>query len=417
MGLPDRCGIGVLLAVALPAVATSWQVPTTLLKFNPAACSAIPAAEFSKEGRLAAMLSVHAHAYFGAGAPPPTLSSMGMALTNASVLLRCDPDRMALSRRRRAIAKLAAYGWETGAFNQQLLILGLNVERFEIAVLQALPPHVVEAARHNRTILEFLFARLLRGHPELIADAGDDLCDDQPEAPYDPPFKDDSPSQISIETFVSVALPLTDVQRNLDPQRWDECSKFWPAPDTTSMAPLDPHLGSTYLATESSSDCTLSAGEIDPELSAPAPGDTYHGKFFFERFQCLVAPCNAEFDNLLSITVEDGSHDVLGVGVLVTRRIDYGFPACPNNSGTDPFDGGISTRVDGALNAVKVILDEGTMDAWEKQVGNANRTFVRGHKKVKFDNPVLNGSAGVALGFTELNQELAEVACCLKAAP
>jgi hypothetical protein len=338
-----------------------------------------------------------------------------MALTDASVLLRCDPDRLALSRRRRAIAKLAAYGWGTGAFTQQLLILGLNVEAFDLAIQHAFPPHVVEAAKHNRTILEFLFARFLRAHPQLIADAGDDLCGDQPEAPYDPPFDDDPPPQISIGSYISVALPVTDVQRNLDPQRWDECSKFWPAPDAASTAPLDPHLGSTYLATESSPDCSLSASEIVPELSPPDPGDTYHGRFFFERFECLVAPCNARFDNLLSITVEDGSHDVLEVGVEVTRRIDYGLPGCPINGGTDPFDGGIEAWVDGSTDAVKVIIDEGTMDAWAKQVGNVNRTFVRGHKKVKFDNPVVEATAGVALGFTELNEELAEVACCLKA--
>jgi hypothetical protein len=56
------------------------------------------------------------------------------------------------------------------------------------------------------------------------------------------------------------------------------------------------------------------------------------------------------------------------------------------------------------------------MDVWEHtdaQTGT-KRTHVRGHKLVKFDNPVINGSTGVALGFTELNEELAEVACCLK---
>jgi hypothetical protein len=385
--------------------------------FDPASCQAIPPNAFDKQGRLAAMLSVHAHAYFGARqALPAALPSGTMQIDAAALFLRCDRDGLSVSRRRRATAKLAAYGWETGEFVSQLLVLGLNVDRFREAVLTDIPPHVLVMAGHNHSLLEYFFAQLLRQHPALMADSDNDPCDDQPEAPYDPPFGNDTPSQISIETYVSVKMPAASVYQNLDPQRWDECSAFWPTPNGSMTAPLSSTYGSTYIATESSPDCTLTASEIVPDTSPPTAGTTYPGKFFFEHFACTTAPCDAEFENLLSITVEEGTHDVYNVGSFWTHRVDYGFPACPANGGFDRFDGYIWSRFDGQKPPPKVVLDEGTMDVWEHtdaQTGT-KRTHVRGHKLVKFDNPVINGSTGVALGFTELNEELAEVACCLK---
>jgi hypothetical protein len=250
----------------------------------------------------------------------------------------------------------------------------------------------------------------------LIADSDGDECDDQPESPYDPPFDDDTVSQISIETYVSVKPPKESVYKNVDPQRWDECSKFWPAPDASMTPPLD-QLGSTYLATAKSPDCALTLDEIYPVTPAPPAGEELKPSYFFERFVCKKPPCDATFENLLSITVEEKVHDVYMVGKFWTHRVDYGFPRCTTNGGYDPFDGGISTKMDAQSPSPKVVLDEGTMDVWDQTDGKGvKRTHVRGHKKVKFDNPVQNGSAGVALGFAELNEELAEVACCLKKA-
>jgi hypothetical protein len=179
--------------------------------------------------------------------------------------------------------------------------------------------------------------------------------------------------------------------------------------------PLYPGLGSTYIATQTSTDCTLGASEIVPDPKPPTVGTTYGNAYFFEYFDCSVSPCDSEFENLLSITVEEDTHDVLNVGKFWTHRVDYGLPVCKTNGGFDDVDGDISSRVGGQKPPPRVIIDEGTMDVWRAPDSNGVvRTHVRGHKKVKFSNPITNGSAGVALGFTELNEELAEVACCLK---
>src|SRR5262249_47458202 len=58
--------------------------------------------------RLAAMLSVHAYAYWPDGRFPDGLSTMKLD-DAVDILLHDDEDRLAPSRRRRAIGKLAGY--------------------------------------------------------------------------------------------------------------------------------------------------------------------------------------------------------------------------------------------------------------------------------------------------------------------
>jgi hypothetical protein len=58
-----------------------------------------------------------------------------------------------------------------------------------------------------------------------------------------------------------------------------------------------------------------------------------------------------------------------------------------------------------------VVVDHGRVTTWEE----AGRTHVKSRKKVEFSNQIDNATAGVVLGFAELNEEVAEVACCLDA--
>jgi hypothetical protein len=61
---------------------------------------------------------------------------------------------------------------------------------------------------------------------------------------------------------------------------------------------------------------------------------------------------------------------------------------------------------------VKVETDQG----WLEIYNVANRTMVVTHKEVKFDNSIGNGISEAVLTYAELARELAEVACCVKAA-
>jgi hypothetical protein len=100
-----RKGTWLLGAVAAALVAGCDGGPPAP---GPAAAPEPPLA-FTNEGRIDAMLSIHAFAFWPDG-PPHGVELKTVSLPRAVALLRDDPDPFAVSRRRRAIARLAAYG-------------------------------------------------------------------------------------------------------------------------------------------------------------------------------------------------------------------------------------------------------------------------------------------------------------------
>ena len=86
-----------------------------------------------------------------------------------------------------------------------------------------------------------------------------------------------APTVISTETYVRVPISESEVYRNMDPQRWDDCGKYWPA-------------GSTYLANlEVNSDCQITGAS--PKTSPPSPGSLYVEEKLFEKFVCSAQGC------------------------------------------------------------------------------------------------------------------------------
>ena len=341
-----------------------------------------------------------------------------MELSEAATILRCDTHPLAVSRRRRAIAKLAAFGWQDnqiGRFHRELDILGLDRPRFTRLARERLehpesPPSIRESPWPHQWLVEWLFARLLSDEPRLFADSASDPCDARPEAPYDPdPLIDDTGTEVTIDTYVSVALAKTQVTENIDPQRWDECSKLWPESYGT------PPQQGTYVATVSKTLCTVTG--VAPDLSPPTPGTAYPApKPLFEHFECLVSPCSAWFENVLTVDVQSLNGHTVFPGTpyqksVASHHVTYDLPVCD----PDPYNGYLQGEI--ATQPVIVLVDRGSLDAWEETQNGVARTHVLAHKAVQFSPHAWNTAAGISLTYAELNQELAELACCLGSGP
>jgi hypothetical protein len=187
------------------------------------------------------------------------------------------------------------------------------------------------------------------------------------------------------------------VAENVDPQSWDDCSTLWPRPEVGTPA------DSASLATVSSTDCT-----VDPlsevTLTHRPPGSTYPAQTFYEHFSCLAPPCNAEFKNILMVQTRLQPRNV-GSTTVDSYYVHYSLPVCwlPPQ-----LKGAIWGRIDGQT--VLATDDWGVIEVWE----SGQRTYVSAEKYVAFDNKTWTNSLGALLGLTELNEQLAEIACCRK---
>ena len=184
-----------------------------------------------------------------------------------------------------------------------------------------------------------------------------------------------NPLTVSATVLVHRAS-IAELQRALDPQNWDVCSKFWRPPPRT------------YLATRSGSTVTQ-----DPAKPSDLP---YHHAFYehFRTTSCRKLPfpsCHtADFENMLDITSTPGT---------TSYRADYLF-AAPTIRGT----------VDNV--PVSITIDNGHISA---APGPAAGTWiVEGKKTLLFNGKVANTWAQIAFGFglQELATEMAELACC-----
>jgi hypothetical protein len=184
-------------------------------------------------------------------------------------------------------------------------------------------------------------------------------------------------TSVAIDLKISVALPLRRVRRNIDPQSWDECSKFWhPPPDATYM------------------EKAISGGGFAKHPSPPFPGSIYGWNTLFEHFACAAKGCQAWFDNHLIVTAQKVLLGSSSLHLMAYNLSKGGY-------------------IDGAILGKKTVvnLDEGWIQGYE----SGSRTYLSSHKKVEFSPAVATGLAQAALGFAEVNKELAELACCLKA--
>lgn len=360
-------------------------------------------------GRVAAMLSVHAAA-FDLREHVETL-----ALSRAATLLSCDRAAGSFSRRRRAAAELAAYG-RLHDFAEPIATLGFDLATIR-AEIQQRYPYTLRHLLRNPDVLEMVTSNLIAERDE----ARDHAPPPPPPPPADPPahgppvqLTDANPAAfevrkcndwiqeqpwvvsqngptVTVDGAISVDLEAATVDRNVDPQRWDECSHFWsPPPNATRL--VRQLAGNAFQ-------------ELTPPPPIPNPGTDYHGTLF-EHFSCNTTGCSTWFKNLLSVTTAHADaaftpppdiHFYASYGLA-----NGGFIAGCVLGAPDTCQGG--TRV-------TVQIDHGWIEVWRER----NRTMVHSHKDVKFDNAVGTGISQALLTFAELDRELAEVACCFKA--
>lgn len=184
-----------------------------------------------------------------------------------------------------------------------------------------------------------------------------------------------TPLTVSATVLVHRAS-IGDVERALDPQNWDVCSKFWRPPQRT------------YLATRSGSTITQ-----DPAKPSDLP---YHHQFYehFHSVACQKFPfpsCHtADFQNMLDIISTPGPSGY---------RADYLFVA-PTIKGT----------IDNL--PVSITIDNGHISA--SPGPTAGTWIVEGKKTLSFSSAVANTWAQIAFGFgmQELATEMTELACC-----
>jgi hypothetical protein len=349
-------------------------------------------------GRLAALISVHAHALAGGHAE-------AIDLARAATVLECDfltGTAGAGSRKRRVVAELAAYG-RLQEFEEPIAILQADLAAIRTLV-RANYRYTDEYLLRNPAVLEMVVSNIIAEHPEAGGLLARSVSGDPPGDPApacDRNWKQEAPfavwnigPAITVDGRISLDVPVKQVESNLDAQRWDECSAFWdPPPDSTQIQEK------------------TASGAWQGKPKPPAPGSDYADwETLFEHFVCDGAPacpaCRSWFDNRLQVKNTHGylaSQPTLK-GYVVSYSLPKGAAIDGCVGATDPKCVGGTT--------VKVETDQG----WLEIYNVANRTMVVTHKEVKFDNSIGNGISEAVLTYAELARELAEVACCVKAA-
>ena len=351
-----KFALGSLLASAITACVVHTHVPV----------AALPGS-FTNDGRLEAMLSVHAFYLWPAGDFPREVRPI--SLVDAAKYLASDVahegNRFAWSRRRRAIGQIAAAGIDRKEFRAALGILGVDPKSIEKALRR-------EQARlgHPMTLAER--AAFAADLPEVAGPVVDCLSG------WTNLLVTVSPASAPHAAYtVKIDVPRTvgETAKAIDPQSWDNCSKFFCPPERTYLAYLDANNNPV----------------MDPALP---PGLNYCGRTLFEWFTCSLADCaHTTFQNLLSVSAyyNPATHYQVNYGL---RRFLKG-----SVDGWKPED-------------VKIIVDAGQL--WAEPNATGTGTTVYADKTVVFENEfvtgVYNGALQVMQG--ELAGELAEMACC-----
>jgi hypothetical protein len=388
---PERIGLQRAMRALLPMLGaliaacgvTGHQPGTGEPQLN---CAKI-AARLTPADRLEAMITIHAYAF---GAEHERV----LKLTQAATILECDfraGSALARSRKRRAVAELAAYG-RLERFEPTIDLFGTDLKTIRLAVAEAYPGTFWYLLAEPAA-LEMAVSNLIATNPSLgglsnIPAANTCGSTWQQETPFSvwP-----NGGAITVDGKVSVVNPVKAVESNMDGQRWDECSPLWDPPPTATEL-VDKQMGGGFVA-------------MSP---TPAPGSDYGPNTLFEHFECGVSGCLAWFENLLQVKNYHTSSlpsDSLASGYVVSYDLPEGDSLGGCVGGPYPGCGGGT--------AVSVLTDHGWLEISSAKM----RTMVYTHKEVTVDNTVVNGISQALLAYAELDRELAEQACCLKAAP
>jgi hypothetical protein len=307
--------------------------------------------------RIAAMTSVHAHAERKTTRLPRQLAMM--PIDDAMEFLKADLDRdyFAKSRLHRAVAKLVAY----------------DVERFHDVILIAISPTLLQSLLASLAVTDTPAAKEMKANDELTVLDGSPFPDCRWKGlSYN--LNGDNP----IEAVARVSVhrsSITDLQRSLDPQNWDLCSKFWKPPERTYLAT---RIGSTVTAV------------------SPKPSDVAYAHPLYEHFQSIacgtwpVGCYTADFQNMLDITTNPQTN---------SYHATYDF---------------VSPSISALIDTTPVVLnkDDGYLDATPGTV--TNEWIVVGKKLLEFKGTLANTWAMLAFGYAlrELTAEVADIACC-----
>jgi hypothetical protein len=339
----------------------------------------------TNEQRIAAMLSIHAHARW----PDGNFDGLQfLPLRKAVELLMRDRGMAAASRRRRAIAKLAAYAPENEDIH--LAIADLLMNRKDLTP-------TVSALRTDRAISPALLeVAIVNTLTALTPD-----CPWNIPAPPSGGVKDPPPVAWSYD--VSIPRNVEAIARALDPQSWDQCSPFF----------KDTHLASTAApCCPTASSCTAIGARSEP------PGKPYNQAVLYERF-CVADDCSTpcpgphrcdiDFENLLCVTTEYKPWIPFSCLVACADQYDVDYH--------------LASWISGELLGLEpaaVIMDQGRLSARRATAAETATltgspwAVVHVDKTFDFTNSGQTGAVGKFLQALkdELAGQIVEQACC-----
>jgi hypothetical protein len=249
--------------------------------------------------RLAAMLSIHAHAWWP---DADERKAQVIDLDDSVAILQRDVAPAASSRRRRAVAKLATHGFEVQRgepprlvrFRKPIISLGADPLYLEKHAASLDPSLFFEPHQLESIILDWL-VYFTPSCPWL---------GQKPEgAVKDPP-------PMGWNYSVVVPRHVSDIARAFDPQKWDECSTFFPETYRPVVGQsCCPYSGDT------TTDCSFTPdGEGRPPVDQPrAAGRPTPWSPLYENYcsdqtkecgSCLDHDCDLEFRNLMCVKSE-----------------------------------------------------------------------------------------------------------------
>jgi hypothetical protein len=356
----------------------------------PAGCLP-PQRALTNDERLGAMLSVRVAAYRAVGILNDiTPAFVGLpSLKDAIETLKSERDPVGNARRRRAAAKLAAYGREAPDIKLALESL-LCDHRKDLAAIYDF----------YQTNLETTPLSVESEIYSILADLGIPGCGPSELHPAPATVGNTSPP-VSVTATALVSPSVDWVSKRIDPQRWDRCSLFFTRPP------------GCYLTTgpfNHTKACPVQPSTDNPPPTTGKPlGSAYTGRLF-EYFECGV--CQSVFKNTLAIT---------------TERQPTGCPACSAlkytvHYGEDP-EGTLAGCVNQSYGMIPAELDEdgGLITAVPVASGGQSQTQVVSNKNLTLKPPGLDvplfGMLKAAPAQEEMADELAEIACCPSAEP
>lgn len=360
-------------APPLPRVTVSLPITA------PSGCESLPG-PIDDGDRIDAMLTVHAWSRWPDGGFPNDV--MPLPLGRAMRILACDTDRLAPSRRRRALAKLAAFGLRRPRVRAAIEQLGADPAAIERALATdgiesfgrgttgtGSATTRAETARADPALVQGYVADLFRTSLRVLGCDWSEL--------YARPSDDGLTA--SAHVGIMVARSVDELAVALDPQRWDECSKFWKPPERA------------YFAVEGDDGKAKKSREGIVQATTLPFGHPFPSSLLYEHFSCDSSICRVDFEMILRTKAQRGERPCGDEYFM-----DYSKDETVSGMVVD-----VETTVD---------VDDGWVSACR---GSASeKATVEGFKRVKFGDPVINGFGVFAIQHAELAEELAELACC-----